>query len=488
MILQALCRYYDILSDNNPDLPRPGYSSVPISFVLEISDEGSLEGIIDQRTGGKKPKPISMNVPFKQSRSSDKTPFFLRDNLKYRFGIEKTQETDKQQKEDIVSKYRVTKNSKACFEAFKKFHHDLFNDNSMPEIISFLKFLDNWRPESFHDNPLVIRNLELFDNNTNFVFRIGEGYLHEKPFSQNVWMNYFNESSEENQIYGQCLVTGKIESIARRHNPINVDPKVKAPLVSFNDPAFCSYGREQGENAPVGKNSMVKYTIALNYLLRPKSENKIQIGDTVIVFWAETKENIGSLVTGLINNNSATEEDFDTEQLINDILIKVKTGQNLKDKFDLEKTNFFIIGLSSNKGRNIVQFWYQDTFGNFITHIARHHLDMEIGNRGPRNISFFRLLLATLPHQKGNKSRTKKGDNQDSGFSESQLKKIPPLLEDTLIRAILTNRQYPIQMYTSIMKRVKIPRIDDEKSLSRPDYVQAGFIKAYLLRMSRRLD
>ena len=59
---------------------------------------------------------------------------------------------------------------------------------------------------------------------------------------------------------------------------------------------------------------MVKYTIALNYLLRPKSENKIQIGDTVIVFWAETKENIGSLVTGLINNNSATEEDFDTEQ------------------------------------------------------------------------------------------------------------------------------------------------------------------------------
>ena len=23
MILQALCRYYDILSDNNPDLPRP---------------------------------------------------------------------------------------------------------------------------------------------------------------------------------------------------------------------------------------------------------------------------------------------------------------------------------------------------------------------------------------------------------------------------------------------------------------------------------
>ena len=159
----------------------------------------------------------------------------------------------------------------------------------------------------------------------------------------------------------------------------------------------------------------------------------------------------------------------------------MKTGQNLKDKFDLEKTNFFIIGLSSNKGRNIVRILVSGYIWEF--YYPHRQTSSRYGNwqSGPKEHLIFQVVISDSPHQKGNKSRTKKGDNQDSGFSESQLKKIPPLLEDTLIRAILTNRQYPIQMYTSIMKRVKIPRIDDEKSLSRPDYVQAGFIKAYLL-------
>lgn len=480
MILHALCRYYEILKEN-PDLPKPGYSSVPISFAVEISNEGLLEQIIDIRSTGKKPIPVSMIVPFEKSRSSDKSPFFLRDNLKYVFGIEKKQETRKQDSETILQNYQVTANSKDRFEAFKKFHHERFKDRNEPEIISFLKFLDSWKPDSYYDNPVISKNIELFDNNTNFIFRIGERYLHEQPFSQDIWADYFDDVPGEKQMFGQCLVTGKTERIVRRHNPINVDPKVKAPLISFNDPAFCSYGKDQGENAPVGKSSMIKYTTSLNYLLRSKSENKIRIGDTVIVFWAETKEDIGTLVNGLINNNPA-DEDFDTEQLIHDILIKVKTGQNLKDQFDLEQTNFFIIGLSSNKGRNIVQFWHQDSFGNFITNVARHHLDMEIGERGPRNISFFRLVLSTYPKQTSNKKRTK-NEKPNDGTTSASSNKITHSIENALIRSILMNRPYPVQLFSSMIKRMKTPRKKSE-SIFNLD-IPTGFIKAYLLRLRR---
>ena len=440
-----------------------------------------------------------MIVPFQQSRSSNISPFFVRDNIKYVFGIERKQKYKEISITGSVQiDYIVTDDSKKRFEAFKTFHHEIFKNQTDPEVLAFLMFLDNWKPESFFEHPLLQKNIALFENNTNFVFRCGEDYLHKKPVVKQLWKTYHSENTpEKEQVNGQCLVSGKSELIAQFHYQINVDPKNKAPLVSFNNDAFCSYGKKQGYNAPVGKTSAFKYATALNYLLRPKSKNRIRLGDTVIVFWAETTENCEDLVNGFINyypqqpinNEKSTDSDrvtdYDTEQLVEDILKKVKAGKLLQEKvleIDLDTTNFFILGLSSNKGRNIVQFWHQDTFGNFITQIARHHLDMEIGDRGPKNISFYRLLLATLPKSKGKKPHSKKPDNQESDFSESQNKKIPPLLEDSLIRAILTNRPYPVRMYTAILDRMKLPRNDDEKT---PDHIQAGFIKAYLLRLSR---
>lgn len=59
-----------------------------------------------------------------------------------------------------------------------------------------------------------------------------------------------------------------------------------AALVSFNAPAFCSYGKEHSRNAPMGKYAAFAYTAALNYLLSDR-ENVQRIGDTTVVCWAE---------------------------------------------------------------------------------------------------------------------------------------------------------------------------------------------------------
>lgn len=61
-----------------------------------------------------------------------------------------------------------------------------------------------------------------------------------------------------------------------------------ASLVSFNAEAFCSYGHEQGENAPVSTYAMTAYTQALNYLLR--SDNVRRIGDVTVVYWVENAD------------------------------------------------------------------------------------------------------------------------------------------------------------------------------------------------------
>ena len=62
-----------------------------------------------------------------------------------------------------------------------------------------------------------------------------------------------------------------------------------AALVSFNAPAFESYGKEQSYNAPVGKYAEFAYTTALNYLLSQK-EYSFLIGDTMVVAWAESAQ------------------------------------------------------------------------------------------------------------------------------------------------------------------------------------------------------
>src|SRR5699024_12444733 len=53
-----------------------------------------------------------------------------------------------------------------------------------------------------------------------------------------------------------CLISGELEPIARLHGSIRgVDNAQSsgAAIVSFNQNAFESYGKKQGENSPVGE-------------------------------------------------------------------------------------------------------------------------------------------------------------------------------------------------------------------------------------------
>jgi CRISPR-associated protein Csd1 len=312
-----------------------------------------------------------------------------------------------------------------------------------------------------------------------FIFEINRVYLHDIPEFRKAWEDYVSNKGECDQISAQCLVTGLIEPISRTHNVIKGVANAQmagARLVSFHGDSFESYGKEQSFNAPVGISAEFKYTTILNYLLsNPK--NKLRIADSTVVFWAETSEKAyEDLALSLFNPPVVMEEvrpdspglseqrvkDEKTLQLIHDILTKVKNTQPLDPQTigtDPE-TRFYMLGLSPNNARLSVRFWYQDTFGHFVTRIARHHLDLEIdrGDFGPPYLSVFRLLKETIP---------KSVENGEAS----------PILGGLMLNAILNETQYPIQMYYSILNRVKV-----ERSIN---FARAGFIKAYLLRLCR---
>ena len=73
-----------------------------------------------------------------------------------------------------------------------------------------------------------------------------------------------------------------------------------ATLVSFNAPAFESYGKEQSYNAPVGSYAVYAYTTGLSKLLADR-KHVTTIGDTTVVYWVEDGEEIYQYVFAAVS-------------------------------------------------------------------------------------------------------------------------------------------------------------------------------------------
>lgn len=498
MIVQSLARYYDILaSDDSVKISKRGYSSAKVSFALVISNDGKLTNFIDLRTDGKKKQPKIVEVPYQRSRTVAVTPYFACDNTKYIFGIEKIKSDEKESPDEIIEilevigkeKIVVSKRSLDCFKQFRVLHHSILDKIQNESVQSFLKFLDDWKPASSLDHLKVGEYKNEIFSSGSFIFDLGGKYLHQYHDVLELWESQLsmdersgNAENAEKILLSQCLVTGKVAPIAKTHQKIRgvYNPKgqiAEMSLISFNKDAFWSYGKKQSYNAPISESAMFRYTTVLNYLLERGSKNRIQIGDTSTVFWAETtSKTCANLAHFFIdpvdepdesgedrNKDGIKKQDLQTRQLVSDILQKVRDGKHLEEKdlgVDPERTNFYILGMAPNNARLAVRFWYQDNFGNFINRVARHHLDMEIerDDRGPQFISVYWLLKQTV-HE---------------GSKESAAS---PMLGGLLMRSILENTPYPIPLYNAILSRVKV-----ERSIN---YARAGFIKACLIRIAR---
>ena len=395
MILQALTRYYDILS-NDPDsgIALPGYSTANVNYALNLSIQGDLLDIFplsQQVQHGKKivDKPLSMIVP-EQAGRSGKTPpaYFLCDNNAYVLGISVEDEDNPE-----YSQQRL--------ETFRAYNKEILSGADCVEARTVIAFLDKYDPVTGRKHPVIAKFLEdiLKTGKANFVFMVNGKYFHENAEIRQIWEER-NQSSEDSYI-GQCLITGKTAPIAHIH-----DIKIKgiAPyhggvtLVGFNDRAYSFYNRTKGQglNSPVSKKAMLAYSKALNHLLSDANKNKkIVIGDTTIVYWAEgNNKACASLFAGLLETEfeepasdlpeGALIRDRKGENLLKNIAEKVKRGEKT-DKEGLAaeinwNTRFYILGLEApNRGRASIRFFYSDPFIKFVERIGAHYSDLQLG-------------------------------------------------------------------------------------------------------------
>jgi len=484
MIINALCEYYDILSENSDAIAKENFSSVEVNFAINLTKEGEILNFIDLRKEQEEQKgkkiikklvPKRMMVPEQKLRSGkNPPPYFLVDKSDYVLGV-----NEKEIKKDY-------------FEAFKTFHIKLLENSEDVGAIAIINFLNNWNLDNvFEKLETISRFSKEVIKPKNIVFTLDGvlGYIHNRPAIQEIWQNY--NSQEKEGFLTQCLVTGEEAIIARTH------PKIRgvwnaqsagASLVGFNEDAYKSYDKDQSYNSPVGEKSAFKYATVLNYMLEKGSKQKIQIADASTVFWAQSEKTIyNDIICQLLNpsfkndsdeneNQPEIEVDKKTEGMIFDILDSIKQGINLSNFGLKEDTKFYILGLSPNNARLSVRFFHRDNFGDFIKKIQQHYDDLEIEGipeYAKEKIPLWKILGETV-------RKSKEGKIDSKEFS--------PLLGGALMRAIITGTSYSMDLYAAILRRIKAEQDNRDKKIYGINYTRVAVIKAYLTRKYRRSD
>lgn len=434
MILQALTSYYSRLqATGESEIAQPGYSQENISYEIVLAPDGSVVAVNDIRnTAGKKPRPRVVAVPasFKRPGIGSRS-FFLWDKSSYVLGFGETKAVQDH-------------------AAFRELHLSAMPNLGDPALIALQSFIKAWQPESLPSHALFAPHAEGLVG-ANIVFRLdGElRFMHQRPAAEEARERIFGDAGKAGAS-AECLVTGKPSRIATVHPAIKGVSGAQssgASIVSFNQDAFKSYGKEQGGNAPISEQAAFAYTTVLNHLLRRSEHNRqcIQIGDASVVFWAEADD---------IQEAQAAEWTF--ESLLNTppddsqeaarvrkVLEHVEKGRPLSDldpKLQ-DGTRMFILGLASNISRISIRFWETGTLGVFARLMAQHAQDFRLEPVPWKTApAARRVVLATVPNREG--AMPKMDDALNNLVGE-------------FMRSVLSGRPYPRSLLANTLMRIR---------------------------------
>ena len=450
MILQALAKHYENLAAEGK-VSKEGWCEAKVSYAIELMPDGKVKGFISLKTEeerGKKKVWVSTTrmVPQMVTRSSGVSSNFLCDNSKYMLGFDK----------DGSSK-RVLE----CFQAAKEKHLELLEQAEGEMAASIKAFFETWNPEKEEEKLKESEIWEALTVGGNLIFYMNGCEAQEDEEIKELWNEKQNScDGEEGGNTGICLVTGKKAEISRIHRTIKGVPGAQssgAALVSFNAPAFESYGKEQSYNAPVGKYAEFAYTTALNYLLSQRNYT-FQLGDTMVVYWAENGQKAYQDVFSF-----ALVPTVDNRETIREIFDCIKKDQPIKVE-DIEmdsEQRFYILGLAPNAARLSVRFFYQDSFGKILEHISEHYERMKIVQPSWETreyMSIRDMLMETVNQNSRDKSPI-------------------PNMAAMVMQAVLSGGRYPASLYTDTLIRIRADQ--GERKLS---WGRTAILKAYLIR------
>ena len=515
MILQELYKYYERKAALG-DIAPIGFEWKQIPFIIIIDNEGNLRSLKDTREkNNKKLIAKSFLVPRSVVRSGSnswQTTFLLWDHWGYVLGypkgdalkdrskrhtLLKSIKTDNEYLNEFINSEKMlkrlalddienllnvlntleeSKDIKSLTKnlvLLKKSHID-----SEKQFTTFQNSIENLPEYILNDSAIQAiqyfyvhgeyKKVFEFQNwmdcaaisGANITFQIeGENSL---VLSRNLIMEYQKKQTlipeNSDAIKSFCLISGKDDYIQRIHNSTPIfGGQSTGKLVGFQKSSgFDSYGKEQGFNAPVGRDSQDAYTTALNTLIKSKT-SRIILGkkekSTTILFWGEKKTELEHNFP-LLFVNSKDDPDQDTPT-VKQLYESIYSG-----KLNTEtERHFFVLGLSPNAARISVRYWLTGTVAEFAMHIKQHFGDLDIV-RGNKDSEFF--ALSTL---------------LSNTALKYDLDNVAPNMAGQVTEAVLKGTPYPKTLLFAAVRRIRA-----EQHITR---VRAAIIKACINRFNR---
>jgi len=441
MILHALYDYYQRKSaDPEAQMAPPGFEWKEIPFILEIDAQGNPVQIEDTREGAaKKNRAHAYLVPQGAKKTSGVVANLFWDNAEYVLGVDTKGKPE-----------RVAEQHQAFTARIELLPEPARTDEGVQAVLLFLKHVDVNALSLYATWP------EIVETNPSLTFRLhgNMDLVCQRPVVVEAIKAEDGAETKE----GFCLVTGANDEIERLHTAIKGVWGAQtsgANIVSFNLDAFNSYGKAQGANAPVGKHAAFGYTTALNHLLRKDSTQRLQVGDSSTVFWADQPT---ELETGIVDIFGESPKD-DPDRNVRAVASLYKSIDNGLIEKDEGKTQFFVLGLAPNAARIAIRFWHNATVAEMAARVRQHFDDLAIvrAEFDPPYPTLFRLLVSVA--------------------TQGKAENIPPNLSGELMRSVLAGLPYPQTLLAAAVRRI---RAEHEVT-----YVRAALIKACINRAGR---
>ena len=446
MIMQELMNLYDRLAADEDELiARPGWTVEKVAWKITLTHAGNVTAIVPFTTGeGKEERPYAPRlVPEHVKRTSGVKPYFLCDSAAYFFALD-------------------AKRGETMREAARELHEAVLlnvRDDGADAVLAMLaRDVDTLLSES------DIAKLELGGN---IVFEL-EGdtcLIHERPAIATAWERY--ASQDDDAPIGMCSITGEKAPLS------NLYPQVTglrgaqssgASLVSMNEAAMMTYGKDRTYNASISKRAAFSTGTALRYLL-DGYDHRALFGEMHVIVWpCERADAEEQVVMNLMTLNSLDDgqdevPDADTTQkLVQTNLENIKLGRPL---VGLNKNvRFCVLGIAPNAARLAVKIYEESTFGDLATHFGEYLRDIHI--EGNETTSLHLLLRQTAPL--GRPKEVSK-----------------PLIKETF-EAMLTGRAFPAALSQLVLSRMRA----DHATNNIWDMPQrAALLKACLVRKQR---
>lgn len=343
-----------------------------IRWVIQLDDAGHLIGSGPLEIVGSTRKGKSFSAPqTSRNKNGGGVAEFLADGLTALFGLDTDPEKDL---ENAKKRRERDANNTAKYTDFWQLIETAYDATVHPLLPALLHFRERTGTAPAFLRWGVSREAKAVEKLAwwlttatgedlklgpdNFTFSVdGQLLLDDEQTLRPYWRRVYQRELTHRHAAsarGLCLISGERDvPIAATHTPkikgIRNAQATGAALVSFDKPAFTSYGCDQSYNAPTSIAAATAYCVALNWLISQKN-HALHIGPTAVCFWARDSEEASDLFAAML--------DRPQPESVRDFLNAPWAGV---DRTLLQHDRFYSITLAGNAGRLVVRHWMQST-------------------------------------------------------------------------------------------------------------------------------